>query len=200
MDQPRGVVLADVTIGLIAGLVATRACGITAELLARPMPQEIKEHEERVRPEPTSRVAARKIGQRLGYRLNEQQLKLATMAVHYGLGLAWGPMYGLLRRHGRMRPLAAGFTTGATMSLVMDELVVPMLGFCPPNRAFPAATHIRGFLNHLAYGAVAALTAEAVYRLTGTTPVNPRETHRGTIDGQTALVPSSPVNQAVRAL
>jgi uncharacterized membrane protein YagU involved in acid resistance len=140
------------------------------------MPQEIKEHEERVRPEPTSRVAARKIGQGLGYRLNEQQLKLATMAVHYGLGLAWGPMSGILRRHGRMRPLAAGFTTGATMSLVMDELVVPMLGFCPPNRAFPAATHIRGFLNHLAYGAVAALTAEAVYRLTGTTPVNPRET------------------------
>ena len=59
----------------------------------------------------------------------------------------------------------------------MDELVVPTLGFCPPNRAFPAATHIRGFLNHLAYGAVVTLTAEAVYRLTGTTPVNPREIH-----------------------
>ena len=40
----------------------------------------------------------------------------------------------------------------------------------PSNRAFPAITHFRGFLNHLAYGAAAALTAETVYRLTGTTP------------------------------
>ena len=92
------------------------------------------------------------------------------MVVHYGLGLTWGPVYGLLRRHGRVRPLPAGFTTGAAMSLVMDEMLVPALGLSPPNRAFPAATHLRGFLNHLAYGAAAALTAELVYRLTGTTP------------------------------
>jgi hypothetical protein len=69
-----------------------------------------------------------------------------------------------------MRPLLAGFTTGAAMSLVMDEMLVPVLGLSPPNRAFLAVTHIRGFLNHLVYGAAAGLTAEAVYRLTGTTP------------------------------
>jgi uncharacterized membrane protein YagU involved in acid resistance len=134
------------------------------------MPESVKKHEERLRPEPTSRIAARKVTERLGYRLDERQLGLATMVVHYGLGLAWGTVYSLLRRHGRMGPLAAGFTTGTAMSLIMDEVLVPSLGLCPPNRAFPMATHMRGFLNHLAYGAVAALTAETAYRLTGTTP------------------------------
>ena len=170
MDGPKGTLLTDLAIGLAAGLVATRAYGLAQEALARPMPEGVKEHEERLRPEPTSRVAARKVAEGLGYSLDERQLGLATAAVHYGLGLAWGPVYGLLRRHARMRPLAAGLATGAAMSLVVDEALVPALGLSPPNRAFPAVTHVRGFLNHLAYGAAAALTAEAVYRLTGTTP------------------------------
>ncbi len=56
------------------------------------------------------------------------------------------------------------------MSLVVDEMLVPALGLSPPNRAFPILTHVRGFVNHLAYGAAVALTAETIYRLTGTTP------------------------------
>ncbi len=170
MSQLKDTLLADIAIGLLAGLVATKVYGVAQGALARPMPKHIKEHEEKLRPEPTSRVAARRIAGGLGCRLDERRLTLATIAIHYGLGLAWGPVYGLLRRHGRMRPLAAGFTTGATLSLVVDEMLVPALGFCPPNRAFPVATHIRGFLNHLAYGAVTALTTEAAYRLTGITP------------------------------
>jgi uncharacterized membrane protein YagU involved in acid resistance len=169
MDRRKDTLLADIAIGLFAGLVATKVTGFVGEALARPMPEGVKEHEERLRPEPTSRVAARKAAEALGYRLEGRRLELATMTVHYGLGLSWGPVYGLLRRHGRMRPLPAGFATGAAMSLVMDEVLVPALGLSPPNRAFPAVTHVRGFLNHLGYGAAAALTAKAVYRLTGTT-------------------------------
>ena len=33
------------------------------------------------------------------------------------------------------------------------------------------ATHVRGSLAHLVWGAVAALSAEAIYRLTGTAPL-----------------------------
>ena len=173
MDRPRDntpTLPADIAVGLLAGLVATKAYGLAQEALARPMPEDVKEHEERLRPEPTSRVAAWKAAEALGYRLDGRRLELATTTVHYGLGLSWGPVYGLLRRHGRMRPLAAGLATGAAMSLVVDETLVPALGLSPPNRAFPAVTYVRGFLNHLAYGAVVALTAEAAYRLTGTTP------------------------------
>ena len=170
MERPRDTLFADIAIGLVAGLVATKVYDFAQQGLSQPMPESVKEQEERLRPEPSSRAAARKICQGLGYRLDEPQLTLATMAVHYGVGLAWGPVYTLLRRHGGMQPLAAGFITGAAMSLVMDEVLVPLLGCSPPNRAFPVATHIRGFLNHLVYGAAAALTAETIYRLTETTP------------------------------
>jgi hypothetical protein len=169
-DRPRDTLLADAAVGLLAGLVATRAHGLAQRALHRPMPESVKAHEARVRPEPTSRVAAREIARGLGYRLDGRRLALATLAVHHGLGLAWGPVYPLLRRHARLRPLAAGLATGAALSLVVDEALTPALGFSAPNRAFPALTHVRGFLAHLVYGAAAALTAETIYRLTGTTP------------------------------
>ena len=170
MDRPRDTLLTDIGVGLLAGLVATKVTGLAQEALQRPMPEGVKEHEQRLRPEPTSRVAARKIARRLGHRLDGRRLELVTVAVHYGVGVAWGPVYTLLRRHARMRPLPAGFATGAAMSLVVDEALTPALGFSAPDRAFPAITHVRGFLAHLAYGAAAALTAETIYRLTGTTP------------------------------
>jgi uncharacterized membrane protein YagU involved in acid resistance len=85
--------------------------------------------------------------------------------------MAWGPLYCLLRRHGGMRPLGAGLVAGTALSLVVDEGLTPALGLSAPNRAYPAATHVRGFLAHLVWGAAAALAAEAAYRVTGTAPV-----------------------------
>ena len=175
MDRPRDTLLIDIGVGLLAGLVATKVTGLAQEALARPMPEGVKEHERRLRPEPTSRVAARKIAEGLGHRPEGRRLELATLAVHYGVGLAWGPVYSLLRRHARMRPLPAGLVTGAAMSLLVDEALTPALGFSAPNRAFPAITHVRGFLVHLVYGAAAALTAETIYRLTRTVPRSGRE-------------------------
>ena len=46
----------------------------------------------------------------------------------------------------------------------------PALGLSAPNRDYPVATHVRGFLAHLVWGAAAALAAEAIYHLTGTAP------------------------------
>jgi len=92
------------------------------------------------------------------------------MAIHYGLGVAWGPIYSLLRRHSRMEPVGAGLVTGAAMSLIVDEALTPALGFSAPSRDYPTATHLQGIVGHLVYGAAAALTAEAIYRLTDTAP------------------------------
>jgi uncharacterized membrane protein YagU involved in acid resistance len=69
-----------------------------------------------------------------------------------------------------MQPLGAGILTGATLSLIVDEGLTPALGFSPPNRDYPALTHVRGFLNHLAYGAAVAVAAEALYRLADAGP------------------------------
>ncbi len=51
------------------------------------------------------------------------------------------------------------------MSLVVDEGMTPLLGFSAWNRAYPLATHLRGFAAHLAFGLGVAVTAEAIYWL-----------------------------------
>jgi hypothetical protein len=162
--------LVDVAIGLAAGLVATAIYGVAQEALYRSTPRHVRRREERVRPAPSSEVAAEKTAAGLGYALDERQRDLAGTAVHYGLGAAWGPVYGLLRRHGRMQPFGAGVLTGATLSIIVDEGLSPALGFSAPNRSYPVLTHLRGVLNHLAYGAAVAATAEALYWLAKAKP------------------------------
>jgi uncharacterized membrane protein YagU involved in acid resistance len=170
MENAKNTLLVDIGIGLIAGLVATKVTEFAQEAFYRPMPESIKTQEEQVRPGPPPKVAARKAAAALGYHPDDQQLMPASMAIHYGLGVAWGPLYGLLRRHSRMEPLGAGFVSGAAMSLIVDEALTPAFGFSAPSRDYPTITHVRGFLNHLVYGAAVTLTAEALYRLTGTEP------------------------------
>jgi uncharacterized membrane protein YagU involved in acid resistance len=102
--------------------------------------------------------------------VEDRRLRPVAKAVHHGLGMAWGPVYCLLRPPWRHAPPRRGLVAGAALSLVVDEGLTPALGLSAPNRAYPAATHLRGFLAHLVWGAAAALAAEALYRLTGTTP------------------------------
>lgn len=170
MEETRANLLMDVAIGLVAGMVATKVTGYAQEALYGPMPDRIKEQEKRVRPAPPPQVAAEKSAQALGLDLNQEQLKRAAMGIHYASGMMWGPVYSLLRRHSRMEPLGAGFVTGATMSLILDEALMPALGLSAPSRDYPTVTHVRGFVGHLVFGAAAALTAETIYRLTDTKP------------------------------
>src|SRR3954454_9451813 len=170
MNCTTKTLLVDVAAGCVAGLVATKVYGLAQEALSQPMPRELKRREEEVRPGPSSPVAASRVAEGLGDPLDEQKRELAGCAVHYGLGMAWGPMYGLLRRHGGMQPLGAGALTGTTLLLVVDGGLAPGLGFSAPNRDYPALTHVRGLLNHLAYGTAVAVTAEVLYRLTDTGP------------------------------
>jgi uncharacterized membrane protein YagU involved in acid resistance len=164
--------LADVAVGLAAGLFANWATDLAQRPLRRATPEGVRRREERVSPGPSSsQVAARRIAERLGRPLDEDRLRPVAKAVHYGLGMAWGPVYCLLRSRGGKRPLGAGLVAGAALSLVVDEGLTPALGLSAPNRAYPAATHVRGFLAHLVWGVAAALAAEAAYRLTGTAPV-----------------------------
>lgn len=159
--------LRDLAIGLAAGFAATKVTEVAQIALYKPMPDGVKEQEENVRPGPPPEIAARKAAEATGIELDDRQLAAATTAVHDGLGLAWGVVYVLLRRYSGMKPAGAGFATGAGMSLIVDEALTPALGFSAPDRDYPAATHLRGFAGHLVFGAAAALTAEALYALTG---------------------------------
>lgn len=171
MDRTAQTLLTDIAVGFVAGLVATAVTDLAQGPLNRMTPRRVKRVERRVRPGDTSaRVAARDVARGLDLDLDERETKLLGKVIHYGIGMAWGPVYGLLRRHAGLRPVGASLATGAAMSLILDEGVVPALGLSAPNRAYPLLTHVRGFVAHLVFGAAAALAAETIYRLTGTPP------------------------------
>lgn len=171
MDRNAQPLLVDVAVGMVAGLVATKLTDLAQGPLRRATPNSVRRQEARVSPGPSSsQVAARRIAESLGHRLDDRPLVPAGKAVHYGLGMAWGPVYSLLRRHGGLGPVGAGLVAGASLSLIVDEGLAPALGLSAPNRDCPPGTHVRGFVAHLVWGAAAALAAEAIYRLTGTAP------------------------------
>jgi len=86
----------------------------------------------------------------------------AGLVFHYGLGMSWGAVYTLLRRLTLLPPPVAGLVTGASLSLLIDEGLTPLLGFSAPNRAYPLVTHLRGFVAHLVYGLRVAGVAEDI--------------------------------------
>ena len=170
-DRRTQTLLADIAVGLFAGLVATQVTNLAQGPLQWVTPDSVGRQEKRVRPGGSSSlVAARKTAYGLDRSPNRQGMALLGKAIHFGIGMAWGPVYGLLRRHGGLGPFGAALASGAAMSLVLDEGVVPALGLSAPNRDYPAFTHARGFLAHLVYGAAAALAAEGLGRLVGRAP------------------------------
>ncbi len=168
MNRRAQTLLADIAVGLFAGLVATQVTDLAQGPLQWLTPGRVERQEKRVRPgDSSSLVAARQVADYLNRSPSQQQVALLGKAIHFGVGMTWGPVYGLLRRHGGLGPFGAGLVTGASMSLILDGGVVPALGLSASNRDYPVFTHVRGFLAHLVYGAVVALAAEGLGRLAG---------------------------------
>lgn len=165
----------DAAIGLVAGLVATRMTAPTQKLLYRLTPETVKRREEQARPDSPTKIAAKKLAGAVDADLTGKQVDTAATAIHYGSGVPWGAVYTFLRRYSGMTPAGAALTTGASMSLILDEALTPAMGFSAPDRDYPASTHVRGFAAHLVFGVVVAATAEALYRLTRSTPSRPSE-------------------------
>jgi len=155
----------DIGIGLLAGLTATKVTERAQQALWPATPENIRQQEKRVRPGPPFRVAAEKTADLAGLDLDEADIRTAGTAFHYASGVAWGPVYCVMRRAAGMESVGAGVATGASMSVILDELVTPAFGFSAPNRDYPTVTHVRGLLGHLAYGLALAGTAEVLYRL-----------------------------------
>ena len=155
----------DTGIGLIGGFVGTKVMEPVSMKLYEWEPEESRRREDAVRPGPPYQVAANKIADRLDLDLSDSQRQRLGMAFHYGLGMAWGPVYTLLARRSGLNPVAAGLLTGAAMSIIADELMTPAMGASAPNRDYPLVTHLRGFVAHLAFGLGVAATAELLFRL-----------------------------------
>lgn len=159
--------------GLVSDTALSVAAGYAGTKVMEPVSTKLYElerpadraREDAVRPGPPYQLAAEKAAALLGIELGDEQLSKASMAAHYGLALGWAPLYVVLRRRTGLKPLAAGLATGAAMSVVADELMTPALGFSAPNREYPAVTHVRGFVAHLAFGLGVATVFELGWSL-----------------------------------
>lgn len=151
----------DLSLSALAGYVGTKAMEPVSMKLYERASDADRGREDAARPGPPYRIAAEKISTLLGVELNDDQLATAGMGLHYGLAMRWAPLYPVLRRGAHWQPLIAGLATGAAMSVIADELMTPAFGFSTPNLEYPAATHVRGFFAHLAFGLAVAATIES---------------------------------------
>ncbi len=155
--------LVDLALAPVAGYLGTKAMEPVGTWMYERESEADQEREEAVRPGPPYRVAAQKTTALLGLDLSESALDKAALVFHYGLAVSWAPTYALLRRRARFGPVAAGLASGAAMSAVIDEGLTPALGFSAPNRAYPAAAHVRGVVAHLTFGLAVEAVTEAAW-------------------------------------
>lgn len=89
---------------------------------------------------------------------------LAGQAVHYGLGIGLGVVYGVLAE---FRPaVTSGFGTafGVATATFLDEGLVPAVGLGRAPWKSDAATNLYSYVSHLVFGATAELVRRQVAR------------------------------------
>ncbi|MFI8909069.1 DUF1440 domain-containing protein [Streptomyces albidoflavus] len=162
--------LTDAAIAPVAGYAATKVMEPVSMKLYQLESEHDRRREDAARPGSPSQIAADKTLGLLGIHLEGKARERSGIAFHYGLAASWAPVYALLRRTTGINPVAAGLTSGAAMSLLVDEGITPLAGFSAPNRAYPVVTHLRGFAAHLAFGLAVAAVTETAWAILGRRP------------------------------
>lgn len=157
----------DLIKGAIAGAVATWAMDRLTTFLYEHEDEEARAREDEARGGETAyQAAAEKAAEAVGAELAPAERKRAGAALHWGLGVGAGAVYGVVRPRVPFVGDAEGVGFGSTFFLLMDEGVVPLLGLTPGPNAFPWQTHARGLAGHVVFGMVADATLKLLDRLT----------------------------------
>ena len=113
--------------------------------------------------EPATVKAARTIIEKgLHRRLPDKRKDVAGEILHYTFGSLNGAVYGALAERTPRASAFGGTLFGATLFLLVDETLVPMLGWSKPPNKYPLSSHVYGFTSHLVYGAAADMVRHAV--------------------------------------
>jgi hypothetical protein len=96
-----------------------------------------------------------------GHKLTPDEKKIAGPAVHYVVGATGGLVYGVAAELGPEITDGVGLPYGAAFWLVVDEGLVPLLGFAKGPTEYPLSAHVYALASHLVFGA----TAEGIRRL-----------------------------------
>ena len=145
----------DAVRGAIAGGVATWFMDLVTTGMLDGQSRAVNAREAAAQPNGKSSVAnlVDRVQALTGLRLTGKARQAAEQAVHYGLGIVPGAIYGVLRPRLRAIGAARGVLFGLTLFAVNDELLNTKLGLAGPISAYPAETHLRGLVGHAVLGA-----------------------------------------------
>jgi uncharacterized membrane protein YagU involved in acid resistance len=145
--------------GVVAGVVGTGA--MTA---AQVLPQKLQSNGEEPsdggdKPQdpweqaPVPALVAKRIAEGVFHKeLPADKIDLVTNVMHWGYGVTWGAVYGLLHEHAPDRPLRSGVMFGVGVWAMSYAQLVPMGLYQPPWEYSPKELSMDiGY--HLAYGA-----------------------------------------------
>lgn len=145
----------DIVLGALAGAAATWLMGQATTYLYEHEDAAARREEDEARGDRTAyAVAAEKAARAVGQELDDEQEKMLGSAIHWGLGIGAGALYGAMRHRVPWIDRGQGLAFGAVFWLVVDEAANPALGLTPGPAAFPWQTHARGLAGHLLFGVV----------------------------------------------
>ncbi len=140
--------------GALAGAVGTWLMDLVTTGLLEGQSKESLQREKEARPNGRSSVAnlVDRIEELMGVALEPDQRSMATQAIHYGLGILPGALYGSLRNRLPILGAGRGVVYGVILWAVNDEYLNARLGLAGEFGAYPLKTHWRGLVGHIALG------------------------------------------------
>jgi len=154
-QQHRSSWQVDAIRGAIAGGIATWVMDlVTAAMYAAQAP-EVTAAEAAARPNGKSSVAnlVDRAETTLDFAVPSAHRDRLEQAIHYGLGVGPGVVYGVMRSRLPLVGAGRGLLYGLTLFAVNDEWLNTKLGLAGPMSAYPPETHLRGLVGHVVLGA-----------------------------------------------
>jgi putative membrane protein len=140
--------------GLIGGAAGTFVIDQAIAGLKKLQPGEDKSLEKRLTPEPPTDVLAERI-------VSEDKKAVMSQTIHWGYGIFWGGVYGMLRKEYPRLATALGLPFASAFTMFGEGLMLPSMGLTAPAYKYPASTLVRDVTAHWAYTA----TVEGTCRL-----------------------------------
>jgi len=141
-------------LGALGGAMGTWLMDLVTTGLLEGQSKESLRREKEASPNGKSSVAnlVDRIEGLAGVTLKANQRSMATQAIHYGLGILPGALYGSLRNRLPLLGAGRGVVYGVILWAVNDEYLNARLGLAGDFGAYPFQTHWRGLVGHIALG------------------------------------------------
>jgi hypothetical protein len=147
-------VLKQALFGAIGGAAGTFVLGKVMGLGAKLQSPEDQWIERELKREAPTEALARKAARAgLGVELSRQEKQQLGQAVHWGYGITWGAIYGMMRTRVPVASKMAGLPFGVAFGFLGSGVLLPAFKLTPPATEFPLSSHINGLVSHYAYTA-----------------------------------------------